>query len=99
MSERKRRRVVLIQPESEAVSLRLRYEDGESQAIVLIPGSDLLLAESKPMAPCMECGDSSAIHGDWEYDGTDEFWVSGPCHSDDGCPNFEPFVPRRKGMS
>lgn len=83
----KRRVVGLIAATGQAT---LQYEDGTSEHLTF-NGGDIELIQATPRGDCQRCGHVHSAHGDWVWDGEDEFWEEHKCSWSDDCP-CEAFV-------
>lgn len=86
-----RRRVVEI---SGTGTLHLKDEEGERSTIILTGSETLTLIQANPQGRCQRCAHDHVQHGDWAWDGDDEFWQSTPCQAGTcPCPEWVSFTP------
>ncbi len=87
----KRRAVKLVCATGEATIV---FDDGTSGHYVFSNGDVTVLWETKPTGGCQRCGHDHSHHGDWGYDGSDEYWMPTGCSSKRCCCNeWIPFTP------
>jgi hypothetical protein len=91
-TERKRMVVKLVAATGSATAV---YSDGRHEHITF-SGNDIMLGEASPTQRCQDCGHAESLHGDWDWDGTDEYWRfneegCGVCE----CPTWMDFTPRK----